>query len=312
VVAFAGGWSHAAEVLPAGHFEWFSPDFGHFPVLKALGYCLATMLLLMGIQSMYQKFYSARSPRDAKQAVVVWIVGTIIVEVVVIVIAVYATTRAYEYHTGWDPRSMVLQAARWMTPVPVNLLLLGAACVVVLSTGMNYLLSPSTNVIRDIYQRFIRPDAPQKTVVAVQKVFVVVLGLCAFLMVWIPTILKSNISILKYSYFAYTLYGVSITPALLAALAWKRATRAAGVISILTGAVVTLFFELIFPHLFPGAMLAAETATSVARDVWGADPWGIPTIFFSFGASLLALIIVTYLTPPPKPEELEKLFPARS
>jgi SSS family solute:Na+ symporter/sodium/proline symporter len=320
VVTYAGGWAHAAQTLPPEHFKWFSADFGRFPVLKALGYCLSTLLLLLGIQSMYQKFYSAKSAKEAKRAVAIWIVGTIVVETVVVAIAIYASSYAYEHNltwnpetrTGWDPRSMVLQAARHLTPPWVGVLLLGAACAVVLSTGMNYLLSPSTNVIRDIYQRFISPDAPQKKVVAIQKIFVVILGVCAFLMIFIPTVLHSNISILRYSYFAYTLYGVSITPALIAALAWKRASRTAGLVSIISGAVATLFFELVFPRLFPQWMYASETATSAAKDVWGADPFGIPSIFFSFAASLVTLIVVTYLTPAPKPEELEKLFPKKS
>ena len=35
--------------------------------------------------------------------------------------------------------------------------------------------------------------------------------------------------------FAYTIYGAGITPALLAAFFWKRATKAGAVASILTG-----------------------------------------------------------------------------
>ena len=61
--------------------------------------------------------------------------------------------------------------------VLVGLLLLGAACAVVISTGMNYLLSPTTNIMRDIYQRFVNPGADQKKMVALQKVFVVLVGL---------------------------------------------------------------------------------------------------------------------------------------
>jgi len=75
VVHLAGGWDAAAAVLPATHFQTFSEGFGEYPALKAGGYFLATMMLLMGIQSMYQKFYSARSPRDARTAVAIWIVG---------------------------------------------------------------------------------------------------------------------------------------------------------------------------------------------------------------------------------------------
>ncbi|HEX9934335.1 MAG TPA: hypothetical protein VGB38_03985, partial [bacterium] len=88
VVASAGGWTQAVRSLPAGHFQVFSPDFGAHPALKAGGYFLATMALLMGIQSMYQKFYSAKTPKAARQAVLLWIVRTIAVEIFVVVIAV--------------------------------------------------------------------------------------------------------------------------------------------------------------------------------------------------------------------------------
>ena len=306
VVLAAGGWSHAAEVLPATHFATFSADFGHFPALTALGYAFSTLLLLMGIQSMYQKFYAARSAVEARAAVGVWIVGTIVVEVVVIVIAVYASSYNAEHALSWDARAMVLQAARRMVPLPVGVLLLGAACAVVISTGMNYLLSPSTNVMRDVYQRFLRPDADPRRMVALQKIVVVAIGFLAFLMIFVPTILKSNISVLQYSYFAYTIYGVAITPALLAALTWRRATRVGGLLSIVLGTLATLFFEVVFPYAWPRAMLGAPNAA--ATGVFGKAPWGVPGIFFSFALSMAGLVIGSYLSPPPKQEELEPFF----
>lgn len=307
VIAGAGGWEHAKEVLPAGHFELFSQDFGRYPALKAIGYCLSTLLLLMGIQSMYQKFYSAKSPREAKRAVAIWIFGTIIVETVVVAIAIYATSFNLEKNLGWDPRSMVLQAGRHIVPPYIGVLLLGAACAVVLSTGMNYLLSPTTNIIRDIYQRFIKKDADQKKLIALQKVFIVIIGFLAFLMIFIPTVLQKPISILRYSYFAYTIYGVAITPALIAALAWKRATKLAGVVSIISGTVSSIFFEWIFPALFPNYMYGAKS--QVGTEIFGVDPLGIPSIFPSFLISFLSLIIISYLTKPPKEEEIKLLFP---
>jgi len=296
VVLATGGWGAAAQVLPPGHMAVFSPDFGQYPALKALSYCLATMLLLMGVQSMYQKFYSARSPQEARQAVALWIIGTIFVEVVVIAIAIYGATYFWNHRPPVDPASVVLLAARYMVPWWVGLLLLSAACVVVISTGMNYLLSPTTNIMRDIYQRFVRPEADTQRMVALQKVFVVILGFCAWLMIFIPTAFGLRISVLRYSYFAYTMYGVSITPALIAALAWKRATRPAGIISIVSGAAVTLLLDLVVPHLLPQVMK-------------GGDPWGVPSIYFSAVASIGTLVLVSYLTAPPKPEELKQLFP---
>src|SRR5512136_2686891 len=43
VVLAAGGWSHIHQVLPAGHFALFSPDFGKYPPLKGLAYFLSTL-----------------------------------------------------------------------------------------------------------------------------------------------------------------------------------------------------------------------------------------------------------------------------
>lgn len=307
VVMTAGGWSHAAQVLPASHFEVFPADFGKYPTLKALGYFLSTLLLLMGVQSMYQKFYAAKSPAEAKKAVAIWIVGTIVVETIVIAIAVYASAYNVQHQMGWDGRALVLNAARNMIPGWVGVLLLGAACAVVLSTGMNYLLSSSSNVMRDIYQGMINPNADPTKMVALQKLFIVVMGLVAFALIFIPTYFKLNISVLQYSYFAYTMYGVAVTPALFAALTWKRATRQGGVASIVGGAAATVFFEVVLPRVAPGVMEAAPGATAAA--VFGADPWGIPSIYPSAIISIGLLIGVSLMTPPPSAETLAKLFP---
>jgi len=314
VIVGAGGWAHAHEVLPASRFEVFPADFGKYPPLKALAYFLSTLMLLMGVQSMYQKFYAAKSPAEAKKAVSIWIVGTIVVETIVICIAVYASVYNTEHALGWDGRALVLNAARYMVPGPVGMLLLAAACAVVLSTGMNYLLSSSSNVMRDIYQGMINTNADPTKMVALQKVFIVVMGLCAFLMIFIPTYLKWQVSVLQYAYFAYTMYGVAVTPALFAALTWKRATRQGGVASIVGGAAATVFFEVVVPRIAPQVMESAKGLTGLAamNSTFGADPWGIPSIYPSAVISIGLLIVVSLMTPPPRQEELARLFPADS
>ena len=289
----ADGFSGILHVLPAGHFQIFSPDFGARPMLKALGYFFATMMLLMGEQSMYQKFYSAKSPRDARSAVAMWIVGTIIVEVVVVFIAVFAS--AYFWGQGKDGGSMVLLAARYMVPAPIGVLLLAAAWAVLLSTGANFLLSPSTNVMHDLVQKFFKKSLPEKKQVRWQKLAVLVLGLWAFSMIFIPTIFNRPISVLQNAYFAYTIYGVAITPALIAALAWKRATRLGGLCSILSGSLVTLFLDRLVPHLWPHVMN-------------NGDPWGIPAIFPALIVSAGSLIIVSLLGEPPNRKVIQILF----
>jgi len=287
VISNAGGLAAAEEVLPAGHFMVINAAYGSYPALKAGSYFLATFLLLMGVQSMYQKFYAARTPREAKDSVAWWVLGTIIVETIVVVIAVFAASKFYSQ--GFDPATMVLAAARYMVPPVVGLLLLGAACVVVLSTAMNYLLSPTTNIMRDIYQRFINPDAGEKTMVSLQKVMVVILGIVALIVG-----IKLG-SVLGMAYFAYTIYGVAITPALLAALTWRRATKAGGLASIILGTLVCLGLKVF--SAFGPERLNPE-----------GDPFGIPLIYPSFVVSVLALVVASYLTTPPSTEVLDQIF----
>ncbi len=296
VYTAAGGFAGAAQVLDPGYFKLVNSNFGLHPALKAGGYFLSTLFLLLGVQSMYQKFYSARSPKDAKRAVVWWTLGTVFVESVVVVIAVLAYSKLrgqIDLSIPKEGGKVVLMAARQLMPPWVGVLLLGAACAVVISTGMNYLLSPSTNIMRDIYQRFLKKDADQKSLVVLQKVLIVIIGIVAFFM---ATRLKS---VLNNAQFAYSIYGAAVTPALIAALAWKRATKAGGLASIVSGTVVCVVLKILADSLGP----------VVAPD---GDPWGIPIIYPALIVSLGALIIVSLCTKKPSPEELERFFPKKS
>lgn len=291
-----GGLPEATKALDPGYFAVVNTQFGAHPVLKVGSYFLATMFLLMGVQSMYQKFFSAESPKEAKKAAFLWTIGTIFVETVVVIIAVFAYSKLQGQIDLSIPKEggkIVLLAARHLVPAPVGVLLLAAACAVVISTGMNYLLSPSTNIMRDVYQRFINKNAKQSTMVGLQKVFIVILGVIAFFLA-----MKMQ-SVLDMAMFAYTIYGVSITPALLAALTWKRVTKAGGLASIISGTVACLFLRIM-------AEILPERLTP------DGDPWGIPLIYPALVISISALIFVSLATKKQSPEMIEKFFPEKT
>jgi len=303
VIMALGSWDKLVQILPETHFQVFSPALGANPYLKIPAIGLSTLLLLLGVQSMYQKFYSARTPGEAKKAAGLWVIGTIIVETVVIVMAVFASAYFWkELQAGTMPLpAVVVQAAKRMIWLPVGVLLLGAATAVVISTGMNYLLSPTTTMIHDIYLRFIskesgKTESSEKKLVILQKVLVLILGFVAFLLAW-----KMQ-SVLENAYFAYTIYGVAITPALLAALISKRVTKTAGLISIISGTLITLFLK-----------LAGSVWPSIIRPLGdpNGDPFGIPIIYPAFAISFLSLILFSFFTAKPGKEVLDKFFPEK-
>src|SRR6201996_2520807 len=64
VLHAAGGWRTVTQTLPATHFQFL----GDFSLVRALELAVPTLLLMLGNQSMYQKFFSARSEQDARNA----------------------------------------------------------------------------------------------------------------------------------------------------------------------------------------------------------------------------------------------------
>ena len=94
-------------------------------------------------------------------------------------------------------------------------------------------------------------------------------------------------SVLKKALYAYTIYGVGLTPVILAAFFWRRATASAAVASIFTGTFVTVFWSSAFIHAHVPAILADRDA-----------------IFPALVASLTCLIAVSLVTPRPTESHL--------
>lgn len=263
----AGGWTHIAGALPASHFQ----VLGNLSLPQALNYTIPTMLLLVGNQSMYQKFFSARSEQDAKFAVYGWIAGTVVLETLLITVAVIGSSIFQTSH----PREIIPITAFGGLPRIIGALLLGGIFAKVISTANNYLFSPATNLIHDVYGRFINPQASEHRKLVTSRFVVVLLGLFALLQA------TRFESILNAAVYAYTVYGAAVTPAVLAVFFWKRVTTAAAITSIMLGTGITVVLNL------TGYELA---------------------IYPALGASVLSLIVVSYLTPVPVPRQWRPFF----
>ena len=445
VIIAAGSFGQMHAVLPSTHMQVFNPTFTYNPTLKILAMGISTLLLLLGVQSLYQKFYSARNPGEAKRAAGIWVIGTLFIEAVAVIIAIFATVHFWDrlQNGTMDHAEVIVRAAREMIPLPVGVLLLGAATVVVISTGMNYLLSPTTTLIRDIIQRFFKSGGSEDvTPVSDQagsesgsgltkpKIVAALAIIIAFFLPWFKSgglnymglqvqqflsdtavfgqnggfvaflftvfiyltpvlsliviiftfirkstdvvglvagllpfgalgiiLLKSNAvlgqlgvgvyltmlaglaiiiyrtskkvesekkvvllqrflvvlvgvtayllatqmrSVMENALFAYTIYGVAVTPVLLAALAWKRATKTAGIVSIISATVVCVCLK-VAGYVWPSIMKPLGDPN--------ADPFGIPILYYALAVSLLSLVILTYVTKPPSREVLSKIFP---
>jgi SSS family solute:Na+ symporter/sodium/proline symporter len=264
----AGGWEQVRSVLPATHFQ----VLGNLSLSQALGLLLPTMLLLVGNQGMYQKFFSARSEQDAKFAVYGWIVGTLLLETLLVTLAVIGSSL---FQTD-KPREIIPITAFKGLPPLMGAILLGGIFAKVISTANNYLFSPATNLIHDVYGRFVNPGASERRKLVMSRVIVVLLGLFALLQA------TRFESILKAALYAYTVYGAAVTPVVMAVFFWKRTTTTAAIMSIALGTVVTVG--------------------------WNLAGFELDAVYPALGASVISLIVVSLAMPPPPPEKWKPFF----
>ena len=249
--------------------------FGTLSPRAALALFLPTLFLLLGEANMYQKFFSARDEGTARRAVVGWIAGTIVVETLIVSVGLLGSVALPGLDTAAS-ETIVVRVALETLPFALGVLLLCGAAAIIVSTACSFLLTPSTNLIRDVYQRFVNPQATDRQIVLYTRVLVVVLGGLGLVAGnFFPTILAMAL-------WAYTMYGAGITPALVAAFVWPGATRQGGVASIATGMTVTLGWEI----------------AGLARGINGeaAYPFGIETVYPALICSIGVLVAVSLAT----------------
>ena len=247
---------------------------------------------LLGESSMYQKIFSAKDESAARKAVIGMIVGVVFLETMLAVLSVvgaskYLTLAPFLGENGvldsGQTETILLYLARFDLPTVAGVVMLCGAVAIILSTANTFLMVPSTNVARDIYQRFINPSVSETSIVLFQRIAIIILGITAFVVAHFFQ------TILEMAFTAYAMVGAGITPALLAAFLWKRVTVAGGVSSIAAGMGVTLVITIV-NFILPEPFIETDYIILPAA-----------------GASILSLILVSLLTSP-SPEEKWKPF----
>ena len=275
--AKVGGLDGLAAKLPATHMEVFGP----IGWVEAFGLLLPPVLLILGDANMYQRFFAARSEGAATKATIAAFFGIAFMECAIIVTAWLASGLEPNLEI---PGRVIAYAAKDHLPMALGALLLTTIMAIVLSTAIAYLLAPATVIVRDIYQRFINPKASEKSIVWLSRLVVVLLGIVAY---WLSRQSRQFLSVALY---AYTIYGASITPSLLAAFLWKRTTSAGAVCSILAGTLVTIIWK------------ASGLDVSVPKSM-GLNT-EIDAVLPAILVSLAVLIFVSLAGKPPDPAKL--------
>ena len=277
----------------------------------AISFFVPTMLLLMGDANMYQRIFSAQDGGSAKKAVFFWIIGVVLLESVISMLGLAGSVAAAKgiipdlVHNAQSgipivndramlearqagSESVIPAIARFAgLPLFFGLLLVSTMMAIIVSTADSFLLIPATNLTRDVYQKHLNPRASEKQILLFSRSLVLILGLIAFLLV------SQFKTVLNAAFTAYNIYGTSITPALLAAFLWKRATSQGAIASILTGATVTIVWTYFLPQWSQFKQL---------------HPFLQELTYPAAGLSVFMLVCISLLTKPPEKKSLAQFF----
>ena len=115
---------------------------------------------------------------------------------------------------------------------------MAAIMAAIMSTADSLLLQTGSIASRDIYERFINPDASEKQMVTASRILVLAVAVVGYLVALIepPTVFSIVI-------FATSVLGSAFLPAYVCAVWWKKANTPGALASIIVGASVAFVWE---------------------------------------------------------------------
>ena len=165
------------------------------------------------------------------------IFAVLIIELLIIASSWVASSLIVEDEVG---KYVLIHTAYDLLPAFLGAMMLATIVGIIISTADSFLLIPANTLIKDVYLKYINESASEKKIVGLSRLLVLILGILAYI---ISIGFSKSAGFFERALYAYTIYGASITPALLAALFWKRSTKEGAVTSILSGIIITFLWK---------------------------------------------------------------------
>jgi len=274
-LAQAGGFSGMAASFEAMGKPEHMNFFGVYSTMDIFNFCLPPFLLIMGDANMYQRFFASKNAKGAEQATKVLIFAVLLAELMIIFSAWVVSSMIPDAEVG---KYVLIYAAHKLLPTFLGAIMMTTIVGIIISTADSFLLVPATTLMRDVYLNYINPKANEKKIVLLSRVLVLGLGIIAYI---VSLGFAKSSGFFERALYAYTIYGAAITPSLVAALFWKRATKEGAVVSILTGTVTTLLWK-----------EAAFIQNIIPQNIYNNMDEVLPAITLS----VVSLVVVSLLT----------------
>ena len=282
--------------MPEG---WWNPLSVGLPM--ALIFSLAIIPGWITEQDPWQRVWAARNTASARTGM---IVGAFLIAVVFTACAVIAVSlnrlypeiAALGFPAGMaraEPALLDFITSGRFPPFVVALTAIGLAAAA-MSCADTFATSGASCLSRDIYQRFIRPEATMDQMLKANRVSVLIIILSA-------TVASFFInSIIDAIHIATFIASAACFFPLMGGIFWKRATKEGAMAALVTGATVQIL--LVIADLARTAPLAPPYLETLSPLFMGHG------VLVAMGLSATAYTLVSLLTPAPEPIRLAPFF----
>jgi cation/acetate symporter len=254
-------------------------------ILNQLSLVLGLLFGVLGLPHILIRFYTVKDSKTAQKSAAATIIGLAIFYAMVLFVGLAAMSLLYP-----DLINLLIAGERGKATnmtVPMFGELLGGeifmgiiaagAMAAMISTSVGLLISMTTSLAHDVYAGILRPESSEKERLFFAKCGAAVLTVIAILAsIWLK---DQNVAVLVGMCFGIA--SSTFAPVLVAAVWWKRLTKAGVIAAMSTGLVVSLTF-------------------TFARFLKEDSVFGLPVLvnpaLYGVIAALTALIVISYLT----------------
>jgi cation/acetate symporter len=178
-------------------------------------------------------------------------------------------------------------------PYVISGLVAAGGLAAALSTADGLLLTIANALSHDLYYKLIDPHASTQRRVTLSKILLLVVALCA---AYVASQKPADILFLVSAAFSFA--AAAFFPALVLGIFWKRATKWGGILGMIAGIGITVYYMAMTQPWMRGVFGVTKPISEAIW--WGISPisaglWGVPLGF-------AVIIIVSLLTPAPDRE----------
>ena len=263
------------------------------PKLMFLTYMLIPLSVGM-FPHLFQHWLTARSAKSFRLTVIAHPICIMIVWVPCVLIGLWATGKLPEGTSGGAVLAKMV-GILVKDPIVVGLVTAGILAAIMSSLDSQFLCLGTMFTNDVVLDKYGKDRFTDKQIILIARLFVVSIVIITYVFS-IVLFEKSIFDLAVWSFSGFA----SLTPLVFAALYWKGATKAGAFASIICATVVWLFF---FKESGWGGEYTDYTGVLPAAFN------GMMPVTFSFGAGLVAMIVVSLVTSKPAESTVNKFFP---